>query len=129
MIPQPVLAEIAHVPAVICAQSSSEWRAVLAQERDPGGAAGIFDPTTRVIYLPSGTCARLLHLPRWYRDVAEDAVTLGHEAAHAAGIADDAEADCFGARAAGYIVQRLGATKAYARAVGSAVAYLCPRTR
>lgn len=58
---------------------------------------------------------------------ADAALTLAHETAHLAGIANEAAADCWGLRRLPLVLHRLGASRAYALTLGRGYATVFPQ--
>ncbi len=101
--------------------AASDWAAYQAAAGLPG-AKGIYDEQVGTISLPAHSCELLAALGRGYAPhqqlrayaLAEAVFVFGHELQHAAGIDDEAQADCIAARTLPQLAQRLGASKAYA---------------
>jgi hypothetical protein len=74
-----------------------------------GDEVGFFDGAAGQIHLRSRTCEALRKAPVLYSVRTSIAIhTLGHELGHAAGITDEAAADCYGAGQFGRLAKALG---------------------
>ena len=101
--------------------SAGDWASLQAAAGLPG-AKGIYDTQAHAVSLPARSCDLLAALGRGYAPpaqlrayaLAEAVFVFAHELQHAAGVADERQADCLAARTLTQLAQRLGASKAYA---------------